>query len=336
LEKARTILLEAGEQKYRREACTVICQIAVLCKKQGDNMKAKGLFEEAIEIYESVGSDGSPQVAFFCEQLATIEHELGDHEKDVRYARKACSILIETVGERHTKVADCKYLIGDLFLQHKEHYFQAIEYLQDALLLYERNIDGVPLKCRHSLVKLAEVCILVERYEEARHYIDRLTQLVARHPNDLQEAEAAEAHYFSALLFSKTGDAQRGLDQLQEALGQQRDANLLIHPLSAKIFELFGVLYRAVGDQNRSISAHKEAFRIWCELKGEQSLQAALSVMNLGKALLDAGNMEKADFCLRPALDILTTLLGAEAPETLTAAEYVKLLPQIGPPMPPS
>jgi serine/threonine protein kinase/Tfp pilus assembly protein PilF len=104
------------------------------------------------------------------------------------------------------------------------------------------------------------------------------------------------------------------LDQTAERLSALQDQPAV----EAELRNTIGVVYTALGQYQPAEQMHRLALAARQRLFGNQSLDVAGSLANLGDDLLQEGNLTEAESCYRQALAIEEKLFGAEDPNTAT------------------
>jgi len=104
------------------------------------------------------------------------------------------------------------------------------------------------------------------------------------------------------------------LDQTAERLSSLQDQPAV----EAELRNTIGVVYTALGQYQPAELMHRRALADRQKLFGNQSLDVAGSLANLGDDLLQEGKLTEAESCFRQALAIEEKIFGAEDPNTAT------------------
>jgi serine/threonine protein kinase/Tfp pilus assembly protein PilF len=157
--------------------------------------------------------------------------------------------------------------------------------------------------------------------------VQRRLRLAAQQAQGRAETAANQSREVAQFLESM-------LEGVSPSLAKQHDTTILRHILDqtverlaslqdqpaveAELRNTIGVVYTALGQYQLAEQMHRLALAARQKLFGNQSLDVAGSLANLGDSLLQEGNSTEAESCFRRALAIEEGLFGPEDPNTAT------------------
>uniref|UniRef100_A0A7S0ER61 Kinesin light chain n=1 Tax=Hanusia phi TaxID=3032 RepID=A0A7S0ER61_9CRYP len=186
----------------------------------------------------------------------------------------------------------------------------------------------------------------LDEIQEKNHFLENelqtakaeLTELQSRNLNVLQEGilqkmRSKEEEMNKELEELKTTSEAREaqllhdhkLELLKEAEIRQRESTQLVEELKG-LYSNFAAVSKKAGDLPKSIQMYRRALVLHEQAHGENTVEAATLNINLGAALLAAGESAESKRHFQTALDIRCKHLGEEHQQTQAAMKWLAKL----------
>jgi tetratricopeptide (TPR) repeat protein len=301
--------------------------------------------------------------AFLLNNLAVMNHELGEHQKAIGYYEQALAIDRAVYGDQHPNVATRLNNLGSAWNALGEpqkaigYYVQALGILKQVYGEQHPNVASSLNNLGSAWNGLGEPQKAIGYYEQALAIWKQVYG--EQHPNvavtlnnlglawdALGEPQKAIGYYKQALAINRTvyggshpqvatnlnnlGGAWTALGEPQKAIGYYEQALAIDrvvyddkHPNIATRLNNLGSAWDDLGDHQKAIGYYEEALAILKQVYGEQHPAVARALNNMGSAYFALGEKQKAKQYFQPAHAIFNHFFGPAHPNTKTVAQWL-------------
>lgn len=248
----------------------------------------------ALSLFEQLSDDW--QIAKALRIIGTTYSLLNQSDQSLDYFLR--SLMIFEDINREKDIAATVLVIGDVYA-HWDQAEKALRFFERALSIYqsEENYD----KVLESGNRLAKTLMTLERFDEAKEYLDQMVRLTDEHPSPVLQAEI-----FSSLgeLFqfqSQLNTAQRYfLDALalKEESGDQGEIALALSKVA--------MTYLEAGNVTQALNYYQQAQGL-AESSGESSISARVW-LDIGALHMQTGNLNGTVNALKAGLNIASSI----------------------------
>ncbi|MHB2019371.1 MAG: tetratricopeptide repeat protein, partial [Candidatus Xenobia bacterium] len=195
----------------------VLLRLALARFYQHQYEAAKSLFAQALPLVEDELGAGHSLVATICNNLAEVEHRLGNLDEAKKLLRHAIAVDRATGGEQ-AEIATCMHNLAQL-LTEQERFSEAEQTFQKALMIWERIEGPEHLGRVQSLGGLGQLMALQGRATEARAVLERALSI--------GERVLPASSPLRAMLLHTLAEVHHNLDEYASAESLYRQAILL-------------------------------------------------------------------------------------------------------------
>jgi tetratricopeptide (TPR) repeat protein len=296
------------------DTATSLNNLAELYRSMGRYKSALPLYEQALEIHQSVLGDRHPDTATSLNNLAGLYRSMGRYKSALPLYEQALEIHQSVLGDRHPDTATSLNNLAGLY--------QSMGRYESALPLYEQawEIRKTELGDRHpdtaaSLNNLAHLYDSMGRYESALPLCEQAleiwkTELGDRHPNT-----TTSLNNLAHLCYSM-GRYESALPLYKQALEIDKAIYGELHPKIATDMNNLALLYKSMGRYESALPLFEQALEIHQSELGDRHLATATSLNNLALLYYLMGRYESALPLFEQALEITKSELGDRHPST--------------------
>jgi tetratricopeptide (TPR) repeat protein len=305
--------------------------------KKGDTKGAIAAYEQAITLLrQSTAEDGShlTDLALALNNLGNAQRAKGELEKSITLQREAISILRTMVLQDKSLAIDLGDVLNDLGadLEEKGNFVESISSYEEAIIMYrrcalddERKLSNFALTLQNLADVLSKNGSEADAIPALKEAVEIRKTLASRDEKQLPALARALSSLGNAL--SSKGDLDEGIARLEEALQiteplARGDVNLT-SDLARRHLDI-GVAKYAKGDLQGAIASCRRALDLYRALsRGDSGYlpRTESTLIQLGRALSDAGELGESVSLLTEASESLSDLVLTQRHLALTLAE---------------
>jgi len=230
----------------------------------------------------------------------------------VARAERLVALRRQQLGSARVQLAISLGNLGALRTDRGE-YRAAVAAEEEALSIRRESFDSSDPAIADALDGLAAPLILLNRFEDARRWLDESERIRQTHPD--QPLASARTLYLRALWHREAGSYALAEAPLAEALNTQQSL-IPLHPETARSLRLRGDLYFFAGDWVRAEMSWKEALALVERTLGPEHPMVPPLLRWIANATKAFGGMEEAQHLLDRALPIGQRVLARCQPES--------------------
>lgn len=281
---------------------TVLTNLALLYKDQGDYQRAEPYFQEALSLRERIFGPEHPEVATAASNLAELYRVQGDYTAAEPLYRRAIAICEARLGPAHSELAIGLNNAAAMY-RDRGDYTTAEPLYRRALDIWEKALGPQHPLVANALNNLGELYRMQDRPDQARPLLERAL--------GIREKALGAGHPLVASTLANLGVVELELGNLAAA-GQDFTRALSIaeqavgptHPLVASILNHLGHLSRRRGDDAGAESFYQRSFRIRQQVLGPGHPDLVASAMHLSLLYLARRQAQTAGEWLARATDL--------------------------------
>ncbi|MCF7808675.1 MAG: tetratricopeptide repeat-containing sensor histidine kinase [Candidatus Marinimicrobia bacterium] len=267
---------------------------AAFYNMEQDFRKALDHAAEALSLFEQLSDDW--QIAKTLRTIGTTYSKLNQSDQSLDYFLR--SLMIFEDINREKDIAATVMVIGDVYV-HWDQAEKALRFFERALSIYqaEENYDQV----LESGNRLAKTLMTLERFDEAKQYLDQMVLVSDQHPSPVLQAEIYASLGELFQYQSQLNTAQRyflNALELKEAIGDQGEIALALSQVAKTYLE--------AGNVSQALSYYKQA-QSMAESSGASNISAEVW-LNIGALHMQTGDLSNTVSALESGLDIATSI----------------------------
>lgn len=248
----------------------------------------------ALSLFEQLSDDW--QIAKTLRIIGTTYSLLNQSDQSLDYFLR--SLMIFEDINREKDIAATVMVIGDVYA-HWDQAEKALRFFERALSIYqvEANYD----KVLASGNRLAKTLMTLERYDEAKDYLDQMVHITDEHPSPVLQAEIYSSLGELFQFQSQLNTAQRYfLDalELKEEIGDEGEIALALSKVAKTYLEANNV--------TQALNYYQQAQGL-AESSGESSISARVW-LDIGALHMQTGNLNGTVNALKAGLNIATAI----------------------------
>ncbi|MBW2527998.1 MAG: CHAT domain-containing protein, partial [Deltaproteobacteria bacterium] len=298
-------LREKVEGPRSRPVAAVLNACGTIEHQAGRWSEAAATFERALGIVEAAPEPQDAIRASITANLAALLHLLGRHRQAEERFAEALALQEQILGPESPALSA---LVTNLATFHRDRgdFVRAEQLALRGVRLAEADED--PAQVVIALMQLADVRLLLERYDEAAGDLKRARELAE--PFRVQRART----YGQVLL--RLVELRRRQERYPEAVALADEAVEVIegglgadHPYVADALSQVGALYYSRQDVERAQAAQERALAIRRRVLGSDHPEIVINLTNLAMVAKRAGKLDQALELYREATELRERIL---------------------------
>jgi serine/threonine-protein kinase len=343
-------LAEHGPGPESVEASDVLLTLGMIRQRVGDYDASGARFRRALAIRERLAAEPDSAVAAILVALSGSLDLSGRDQEALALLERALAISEATVGREHPSTAAMRNDLG-VRLQELGDLEEAVLHFHQALEVQEARLGRGSIGTADASTNLGNTLILLGDFARARPYVEQAAEINRRTVEETSFSRIASEINLATLrlelgeLEESEALYRHALERFESLLGDRHQATARVRTLLARCLHLAGKLEEAEWQFNRSLldqRANRDPMKIAETLIGFAALlsdvgraveaealsrealaerlaqrrpvpwRVAEAELELGGALLRAGQLEEARDLLRTASAVLAEALPAE------------------------
>lgn len=285
--------------------------LAVAVTRQGRYDEARAFHNEALDIQRNHFGENHPQVANTL-QLMTSRHQVVGFDNVAELRKKVLDIRLQNFDNDHLKVASSWMDLGKIKRSSAQP-TEAIRAYQKAKQIRKQQLGPEHPEVAESMIFLADTYRLYEiDLEQAEKlYNDALNIL----QNSYEDYHPSLLHGLGSLatLLSNKGDHDRAEELRRKSLNIRYDVFGADHPTVAEGLSHLAGEFQNRGKFEEAREYYQKSLDLWKEIYDDDHINIGGAKKNLGSAMIDLRNYDKADSLLTDALKIVRNKFGEKA-----------------------
>lgn len=261
---------------------------------------AETLYKEAIDIYRCKLGDNDCKVTQLQVELGQVKEQLGEYNQALDLYSRSFFMNRDIFGMYHVLTCDMRCNIARI-LQSRGFHKEALRDMKRSLKGYREAYGDQHAAVAEIVESIAEGYTKSGDHAKAKNVLGELVKLrIALHGNCSVEL---------ARSLVKLAYSHEALCDLVSALKTMKQAYVMFYSLEGNsgknthvTLEKIGFLYTRMGKTTKAVKAHTSVALMRKEHYAENSTEMAGSYLNLGKAYMDDGKMDKALKALNRAI----------------------------------
>ncbi|ACK70236.1 Tetratricopeptide TPR_2 repeat protein [Gloeothece citriformis PCC 7424] len=303
---------------------TILNNLGVCYQEIVNYTEALPLYQQALEIRQTVLGNNHPHTATSLENLALLYRLMGRYEEALPLYQQALEIHQTVLDNNHPDTAQSLNNLAALY-HSMGRYEEALPLQKQALEIRQTVLGNNHPDTATSLNNLAVLYNSMGRYEEALPVHQQAleisqTVLDNNHPN------RASSLNNLAVLYSLMGRYEEALPLYQQTLEISQTVLGNNHPDTTQSLNNLALLYRLMGRYEEALLLHQQALEIRQTVLGNHHPDTATSLNNLALLYKSMGRYEETLPLYQQALEICQTVLGNNHPHTAGSLSNLAVL----------
>lgn len=283
---------------------------ALCLSRSGDNLKAMGIIDEALEQALKLEGETSLLSASCYHRKGYLHNRQYDHQKALDNYQKAFEIRTVLLPDTATQIADSYNNIGVVYADMGQ-YHKALDYLEKALAIYQQtenmrsSVADVYNNIGIIYFSLGEYDLTIENHLQSLHYKQEAEQ---------ETADVPQTYNYLGKAFLQKGEYNLSLEYFTKALllGQKMFSEY--HPFIANSYYNIANVYLHKADLTMAYEYAARASQLRRVLHGEESPEVAESLEQI--ALIYAGEEKfaKAEENIQKVITLNSLMYSGEHP----------------------
>jgi serine/threonine protein kinase/tetratricopeptide (TPR) repeat protein len=315
---------EAATAKEVTDFMVSLFEVSDPYQLQGDSVTAREILGRgAAKVRRELNQQPEVQ-ARLMDTMGTVYTNLGLFEEAVQLFESALEIREKTLGPDHLDVAMSLNSLGQILTVGGD-YARARQLHERALRIQERELSPDHPDVATSLTGVAEAAWREGDYGRAQKLFRRVLKIreAAQGPEDLQVALALNS---LANVLWTIGDYEEARSLYERDLAISEKKLGREHPDVAVTLNNLANLLSDAGDSAAAIPLHERALAIYEKVFGPEHPHVATSLTNLGLELSNAGDHARAEPMYERALAIREKAFGPDHPNVAHTLHNLALL----------
>lgn len=173
------MLMEELQLEHSEHFATTLLNAATAYRAAGNYEQALVYYKQALQLYEGLIAPGDYRYAGLYNNMSILLEKMEQNEEAVAYAKRALSI-IERLAQSESETATTLTNLGLLYFKVKD-YPKALDSLQKALELFEKNPEGTDAHYSGALAGIGEAYYHMEEYDKALLSYEKALAEVEKH-----------------------------------------------------------------------------------------------------------------------------------------------------------
>ena len=315
--QTQTVSMLNAVKEKKKLLGDIALKAGLLSDEQGSYENALWLDKRCVEIYETVLSDDSTELATAYNNTAVVYHAKGEYDHALEYCEKALAIVERVLGREHPNTAASYNNIAEVY-RSKGEYDHALEYNEKALAIREKVLGREHPATATSYNNIALVYDDKGEYDHALEYNEKALAIREKvlgreHP------DTAASYNNIAGVYGNKGEYDRALEYYEKALAIVENVLGKEHPNTAASYNNIANVYRAKGEYDHALEYYEKALAIREKVLGREHPYTAASYNNIALVYKAKGEYDLALEYYEKALAIFENVLGREHPDTATS-----------------
>lgn len=314
--KANSII-EKNVERTHESYIGTLNNVGLVYFAMGDLQQSAHYLLRALDCQRNLGTKSYYNSSNTVECLGMIYSEMNDYQKAEEYYRELLEINKDNYSERSVEYAKGLGHLADLFRK-KGDYKTAEKYSIQAHVILKSVCKEQSVDYLFSLVGLGSFYTETGSFSKAEQYYTEVLE-IKRYLHDKQLFDMPNVEYCLGRLYNDMQIYQKSEQYYLQALDIV-DSLIREMPINelrferGKIFAGLAVCYDGMKDYHKAEMCNLEAIEIIKEFKGEQHLDYATAIDNLGIVYFHKGDRIKAEQCFLKALKIRKSSLEENHP----------------------
>ena len=298
--------------------------------------KALAWYDRSKSIMKRSGSADRKMEARIMLRVGMVKFAMDDWTEGLRLVSEAREMLLAVLGPDHEELAECVHSCGLVHLK-TANAAEARDCFRSALKIRRNRLHHDDPALGDSLHGLGVSLLELQRLEDANTCLQEALRLRLHNYGDSHPA-VGETHRFLGQVELGLGQHRLSMDHFQEAIrvgmaelntrsisdGDYKDLNSCFEAAISlsrrgvyperlgKLFHEQGTLQTAKDRYRDALNSFTEAIQVYKSLHGEEHLNVANALFNVGVCLKETGDIDRAMKCFSRALSITSSQLGED------------------------
>ena len=288
--------------RFDVRCANIACALADSHGNGGEYAQALKLYREATTIYTTKLGDHHTVTIDAKVQLGQILEMMGDHDRAIEVYFSVLSMRKAILGDTHTSIADTLSHLASA-LKRKGRPTQSIKELKRALKLYRGSLGDAHPRVTATVDEISALYVMVGDYGKATAILEEVVKLKAATVG-MNNQDVAKTLLELATAYEAAGDNSKALRALKKCFSVY---SILYGDSSDKamiVLERIAQNCRKNGEPERAVAAYLGVLRGRKDIYGDSDPIVADTYLQLGIALRENSQQDKAMKCMKQALSI--------------------------------
>ena len=290
---------------------------------RGNYGESEILLEKALDLYKENQLDDNKLLAHLYNDLAIINGNLGNIQKDFEFQKKALLIGRKVFDEKSEDIGKFLHNLSGTY-RNLGNYKKALEVQQQALKIRKDLFSGAHVDIANSLSDMGQTYSELGEFSNAIELQQQALEIRQKLFNN-NHPDIADSMSNIGLVYNELGDYNKAIKLQQQALEMRRKLFNDKHPSIASSLGGIGLSYVESGNFKKAIELQQEALEILRELFGDKHPSIANSLNTLGGTYSYLGDNQRALKYKQQALEMDLEFLGDKHPGTATSLSNLGL-----------
>lgn len=297
--------LRRGMESYGRydvRCADITAALGDLLMEHQEIEPALKLHKEAVAVYSAKLGDSHSTTIEAKIRLGTIMMEANDYDGAIEMYYQALAMNKALRGDRDISVSNVVTLIAKA-LRKKGRYMPAIRELKRALKMYREALGDSHQSVSRTVDEIASLYMQINDFAKASAILDEVAKLKAA-TMGVSHEEVASTLLRLATCHERAGLYPKAMKSLKKSYHIYCNLKGESSKEALDILASIARVYRALGEKEKTIAANLGVLRGKKKLLGDFHPGVAEAYFQLGVALRENGQFDKAYKCMKHALSI--------------------------------
>ncbi len=288
--------------RYDVRCADITAALGDLLMEHQEAEPALKLHKEAVSVYSAKLGDSHPTTVEAKIRLGTVMMEASEYDAAIELYYQALAMNKALRGDRDVSVSNVVTLIAKA-LRKKGRYMPAIRELKRALKLYREALGDSHQSVSKTVDEIASLYMQINDFAKASAILDEVAKLKAA-TLGVSHEEVASTLLRLATCHERAGLYPKAMKSLKKAYHIYCNLKGESSREALDILASIARVYRALGEREKTIAADLGVLRGKKKLLGDFHPGVAEAYYQLGVALRENGQYDKAYKCMKHALSI--------------------------------
>ncbi|KAI2513751.1 hypothetical protein MHU86_534 [Fragilaria crotonensis] len=297
--------LKSAIEEYGRfhvRCASIACALADMHDYGHEYPQALKLYREATTIYTTKLGDHHETTIDAKVQLGKILEKMGDHDRAIELYFSVLSMQKAIFGDTHESIPNTLSHLASA-LKRKGRPAQSIKELKRALKLYRGSLGDSHPRVAEIVDEISALYVIVGDYDKATAILEEVVKLKAATVG-MNHEEVAKTLFDLATAYEAAGETTKALRTLKRCFSIHSNIHGDNSDKATMVLERIAQVCRNTGDTERAVAAFLGVLRARKDLHGDSHPIVADTYLQLGIALRENKQQDKAMKCMKQALSI--------------------------------
>lgn len=288
--------------RYHIQCAHITTSLAATFEEEKEYGQAVKLHRDVVAIYSTKLGDHHATTIDAKIRLAKLLEKVNDYDRAIELYFNVLCMRKATCGETDSTVPDTLSFISQA-LKRKGRSTQAIKELKRALKMYRAALGDAHPRVTATVDEISALYVAVGDYEKATAILEEVVKLKAATVG-INNVEVAKTLVELATAYEAGGENTKALRSLKKSYTIYTTVHGESSEEATNVLERIAMNYKTTLDRERCVAAYLGVLRGRKDFYGDTHSKVANTYLQLGIALRENKQLEKAMKCMKQSLSI--------------------------------